>query len=350
MCDMNDILDSYLHESHGPTVLATLFSVYGSHVYHPGAMALLQRDGSMCGSVSAGCLEDDLIAHAEPLFADGGAKMVRYCGEELADSVLGLGLGCGGDVSVLLELLPDVREESHVFALHEALRRDIVCACATYWNPEDSSIQHAPQRIIVTDATCVFDSTRNQPIRERLLQMTQAPTNANDGETLIVIHKPALTLTVFGAGEVASALSALADIMGWRVCRMESKEALAVAERGIRTDSFVVILTHNDDLERQLLGALLPQNLPYIGALGSRSRLARVIGAVRQANPEITERQWAALHAPIGLDIGGDSPGEIALSIVSEIVASLHGRTGCSLREKLRTLHPRNDTISEFTV
>jgi len=50
------------------------------------------------------------------------------------------------------------------------------------------------------------------------------------------------------------------------------------------------------------------------------------------------------------LDIGGDSPGEIALSIVSEIVASLHGRTGCSLREKLRTLHPRNDTISEFTV
>jgi len=307
-------------------------------------------DGATCGSVSAGCLEDDLLEHAQSLFAQGGSKMIRYCADELTDAVFGLGLGCGGGVSVLLELLPDTCDHSHLAVLHDAQQKGVTCISATYWNRADSVSTSAPQRVIVANDECVYDATCESATRERLLGATRATCVAHDDAILVISHIPPLALTVLGSGEIAEALMELANALGWRGLQVEAKRALSVAQTEMNSDSYAVLLTHNEALEEQLLSLLLPMNVRYIGVLGSRSRLARVIGTVRDAHPDISEEQWRILHAPVGLDIGAESAKEIALSIVSEIVAVSHRRSADSLRQSSSTLPPHADIRTDAII
>ncbi len=327
MRNLHDILECYLGKPERTFVLATLFSVDGSHVYRPGALLALAEDGATYGSISAGCLEDDIRSHATSLFADGGSKMIHYCAEEVADNILGLGLGCGGSVSVLLERLPDRRETSHLFHLRKALKQNINCKSVIRWRKEQELSPSPPQRAVYVNDKLVFDTVCDRD-RDDLLERDDTA-----GESLITIHSPQKSLEIFGAGEIATALQTLAEFLQWRVTLISSTEALDCVRAVTVGSDMAVLLTHNDDLETKLLQELLSSSISYVGVLGSRSRITRIVNDLKHNHPEWSDQHWNKLHAPVGLDIGSETAQEIALSIVAEIISSSNKSSGQSLRE-----------------
>ncbi len=322
MRNLHDILERYFQVPERSVVLATLFSVQGSHVYRPGALLALTEDGETFGCISAGCLENDISSHAATLFECGGSKMIHYCAEDIADNVLGLGLGCGGSVCVLLERLPERREDSHLFQLDKALKQNITCKSVIHWQKEQERSPYPPQRTVYANDKLVFGAACDHDSQNSI------DINDETRATLITIHKPHTSLTIFGAGEIATALHKFAEYLRWQVTTISSTEALdRVAEATHGADMFV-LLTHNDELESDLLKELLPSQALYVGVLGSRSRITRIVNDLKHDHPEWPNEYWSKLHAPVGLDIGSESAQEIALSIVAEIISSANNRFG----------------------
>jgi len=162
---------------------------------------------------------------------------------------------------------------------------------------------------------------------------------------------PAPTLVIVGAGHTSIPLSAMAGIAGYRVVLIDARSAFAspdrfpdvdemivdwphkvLAEREITTGTYVAVLTHDSKFEDPLLPILLKSPARYIGVIGSRkTQVARRERLLREG---FGESDLARLRAPIGLDLGAITPEEIAISILAEMVAARHGRSGGSLAAK----------------
>lgn len=166
---------------------------------------------------------------------------------------------------------------------------------------------------------------------------------------------PPLNLLLFGAGYDALPLVDLAKILGWRVTAIDHRAAFANPERLPAADKIIVkgaedlpnqlfedensvavIMTHNYDRDREILRLLLHSECLYIGALGPKKRTEKLLAEI---GGNFSESQMEKLHAPVGLDIGADSPEAIALSIVAEIQAVLHKRAGGFLRERKGSIY-----------
>ncbi|HET6627189.1 MAG TPA: XdhC family protein [Nocardioidaceae bacterium] len=146
------------------------------------------------------------------------------------------------------------------------------------------------------------------------------------------------TVLVVGAGEVATALRAFTTTLGWSAVVVESLEDTLAALPGAEV---VVVTSHQEGVDGPAIAAALAQGTPYIGAMGSRSTQARRREWML-ANG-VSQRQVDSVHAPVGLDIGADTPAEIALAIVAEIVAVRRGASGGSLEGRPGPIHPGLD-------
>ena len=146
---------------------------------------------------------------------------------------------------------------------------------------------------------------------------------------------PGVALLVVGGGEVAEALSGFADTLGWRAQVVDSLDAAVAA---IPEAEAVVVLSHHDGVDAPAIKHALAARPPYLGAMGSRHTQERRRGWLLDHG--VTETQLEALHAPVGLDIGANTPAEIALAVVAEIVAVRRGVSGGSLREREGPIHP----------
>jgi xanthine/CO dehydrogenase XdhC/CoxF family maturation factor len=158
----------------------------------------------------------------------------------------------------------------------------------------------------------------------------------------------------------------MADILGWKTtvidgrprlanqsrfmssCRVflaDPKQALAHIPSGGRTA--VLLMTHNYRYDQQVLRELLQQDIAYIGCLGPRKKLARMLAELEAGGPKVDDTRLQAIHGPAGLDIGAETPEEIALSILAEIKAFLAARPGEPLRGLESTIHSGADTLVE---
>ncbi|MBL0171675.1 MAG: XdhC family protein [Gemmatimonadaceae bacterium] len=172
-----------------------------------------------------------------------------------------------------------------------------------------------------------------------------------------------MSLVLVGAGRGAEAFAAIAHTLGWRVTLVDHRpfvvESVSLPERVARivaraddgiahvsrdSRTAVALLSHQFAIDAEWLERLLPLPLGYVGVLGSRQRAAQLVESLRTGGLEITARMEQRLHAPIGLDLGGESPESIALSAIAEIEAILHGRPGGSLRERHSPIHTRTPT------
>ena len=143
------------------------------------------------------------------------------------------------------------------------------------------------------------------------------------------------TLLVVGDGEVADALVSVATTLGWDATVVGDLDGVHAALP--QADS-VVVLSHHDGLDGPALAAALSSEAGYIGAMGSRRTQERRRAWL--AEHRVSEDAQAVIHGPAGLDIGSDTPGEIALSILAEVVAVRHGVTGGALRDRSGPIHP----------
>lgn len=313
-----------------PAVLATLVAVEGSSYRRPGARLLLLSDGRRVGSISGGCLEEDVITRAAQVRATGQAEAVVYDTSTENDLVWGVGLGCHGVVRVLIEALPP--QPAWVQALDRNMSRRQSCVLTVLHGGEDRA-QWGTR--LAAPGDC--------PDAERLFSETIAPPTA---------------LFIYGAGDDAQPLARLAHELGWRVTvadpratfasttRFPTASHLVVAPSGeliARTApdaaSLAVVMTHHYVHDVPLLRGLLPRPLAYLGLLGPRKRADRILADLSKEGIAITLAQRERLHAPVGLDLGADGPEQVALSILAEMQAVLTGRDARPLRERTRPIH-----------
>ncbi len=304
-----------------PAVLATLVQVEGSSYRLPGARLLWLPDGTHTGSISGGCLEADVIARAEVVLASGRAERVAYDMAAENDLVWGTGSGCAGRVDVLLEVIP-----AEPPAWVAAVRRNLASRATT--------------RLLVAHAGAGALGTR----------LAAAGETAGPGDFLDEIPPPP-HIVVFGAGDDAQPLARLAHELGWQVTVVDSRAASATAGRfpgatvivappesavaalTIDPRTLVVVMTHRFREDAVLLRDLLAAPLVYLGVLGPRRRTERLCAEIGGAAAP------AQLHAPVGLDLGGDTPETVALAILAEMQCLLAGRAPIHLRDRAAPIH-----------
>lgn len=291
--------------------LATVVSVEGSSYRRPGARMLVCEEGTSTGTISAGCLESDVIEHAKRVIRTGEAKLVEYDNTSTSEEMAwGLGLGCNGIVRVLVEPLAP----GSVYI--EALRRSLTAAVTV------ERAYRAPSR---GGSAC-----------EKVFV-----------ETLL----PPVPLVVFGAGHDALPVIELARGLGWHTevvdpqARPVSLSRFAIADKvtlarpeevgeqvRITPRTLTLLMSHDYSHDLQLLGFLLESPARYIGVMGPRQRTEQMLR-------QLAADEEARLHFPVGLDIGANAPAEVALSIVAEMRAALDGRCGGKLRERRGSIH-----------
>ena len=343
--ELRDILDRVRNlEDKGSAVLATVVSLDGSGYRLPGARMLIARDGSVIGTVSGGCLEADLLERAQAVFDTGTPTVVTYDTRTKDDSVFSLNMGCNGVLRVLIEPI----DGNELFGLIEEVFR---------------------ARKPVTVATVITSDDPTHPIGEHITVGTdradrQLP-SANV-ESFIEILRPPFHIFIFGAGFDAVPVVRLAKELGWHVTVVDHRPGYLDAKRlshpdellelrpeqltehlNIEPNAAAVVMTHNFEHDREILAFLLTKNLAYIGALGPKKRTERILAELEADGGEIDSDPVSKLHAPVGLDIGAQTPESIALAIIAEIQATIAGRDAGFLRNRQAPIYDRRSEVAE---
>lgn len=330
MKELAAILQALQSPNSGNAVLATLVSVEGSSYRRPGARLLLTESGVRVGSISGGCLEEDVLMRARQVAETGRAETVVYDTTSENDLVWGVGLGCHGVVRVLIERLEG--RPAWLKALAENFAAGRATELAVVHRGADSAGMGSRlgSRQPGEDPAAIFFET----------------------------VPPPTTLAIFGAGDDVQPLARMAHELGWRVSVADPRPAFATSTRFPTADRVVsapatelvarvappadglaVVMTHHYVHDVPLLRALLPRPLAYLGLLGPKKRAERILTELEREIGPLTSEQRARLHAPVGLDLGADTPEQVALAIMAEMQAALAGRDARPLRERSRPIH-----------
>lgn len=348
---MHDLLPD-LHrwqQTDQPVAIATVVRVYGSAPRPLGAKMAVSAQGEMAGSVSGGCVEGAVAQEAISVLAEGAPKLLEYgIADELAMSV---GLACGGNIEVFVAPLPGALQDAwqeavahrHPLALVTVLQGDHAGSQA-WWTPAGwQNLEALPVPL-----------AELEPLRQEVLarqQSSRMEVQTVDGpvDLFFDLYLPPARLIVVGAVHTAIPLVSIARTLGFYTIVLDARSAFATPERfghadqlivrwpadaladiGLDASTYLVLLTHDPKIDNPVLAHALPSPARYIGALGSRKTHARRLQELQEmgVDPALFER----IHAPIGLDLGGRQPEEIALAIMAEIVAVRNGR---SVREPM---------------
>ncbi|MGC4071467.1 MAG: XdhC family protein [Nibricoccus sp.] len=350
-----------------PAVLATLTKAEGSSYRRTGARLLLREGSPRIGSISGGCLEEDIAAHATQVFATGLPRTLVYDTTGENDLVWGAGLGCHGIVHVLLEPFSGL-PPALAFVEQAWAKREAVVLVTAFG--ETSSSTTAPKTksgpvLALSESGLLWSSATPELAtiaRRQLLagrSITLPANEASGGAGVFVEYlPPPPALTLFGAGDDAQPLVRLAAELGWLVTVIDSRPAYAtstrfpeaqfvrvsspteaVASASLDARSLVVVMTHRYLDDTPILRDLLPRPLGYLGLLGPKKRAEKIFADLARDGLAITPEMRARLHGPVGLDLGGGTPEEVALAILAEIQAVRSGRDARPLRERTRPIH-----------
>lgn len=363
--------------------LATVVQVRGSVYRRPGARLLMLEDGTSHGLISGGCLENDVRARCREVLESGQSTLVTYDTTSSQDIVWGLGLGCRGVVQVLVEPLlaqaPFNAESFNALSwLGEGLERGQCSVLATIYAAEPASdraqvlvgarlmlrgddFAHDEIAEFAADLAAQMQADAHLSLYEERSFNARYEVRGAKVEAFVEFVAPPLPLTIFGTGEDAQPLASLARQMGWHVTVVDTRDGGPPAcfpdahqiikarpeEVGARLPldarAVAVVMTHNFLADWEILKALLPSSCRYIGLLGPKRRANELLERLSQrslsSGIEPTPPQLERLHAPIGLDIGAETPEEIALSIIAEIKAHLSQRSGGFLRARSGGIH-----------
>lgn len=347
-------------------VSALLVDVEGSAPLPAGASMLIDSDGRIEGSITGGCVEGAVVQEAQAVLAGGGPRLVTYgISDELAGTV---GLTCGGTVHIFVHELAGDAAEAEGAALAAAAEGRPV-AVATLLDGEGAGAKLAlvdGETIGSLGGPALLDRSVERDAAGLLEQgVTTLRRYGADGAVLgaeLRVHvrsfAPPPQMVICGAIDFSAALGRLASEMGYAVTICDPREPFlrsarfeavaevvvgwpqdALAGRELGPRDAVLVFTHDPKLDRPALIAALETEVGYVGALGSRKTTEE--RERRLAEAGVDAGQLARVHAPCGLDIGGSTPEEVAISVLAEIVAERSGRAGEPLRETSGNIQPR---------
>lgn len=349
--------------------LATVVRVHGSAYRSPGARMLIQDDGRWVGSISGGCLEGDALRKARTVMADEKPMLITYDTREESNQQLGIGLGCNGVIDVLLEpvVAGDPANPIAVFEHLVSLNQPV--ALATPLSETTGNTKLA----LFADGSVAYGIPDNAPnpalkkeleqrFKERRSKVVQV-----DGQLFFTeCIEPAISLLIFGGGFDARPVCAFAKQLGWEVQVTDEcvshiapvffpqADKLTLCQRTFIDREFTitpytacVLMSHNFDYDRDVLKKILPSSSPYIGIIGPRKRFEKMRSELEQQGVFLTADDLHRIHAPAGLDIGAETPDEIAISLLSEIQSKFTGRSGGFLKYRSGPIHQRDPQSDE---
>jgi len=343
--------------SSSPAALITITRTRGSTFRRAGASMLVMRTGTLVCELSGGCPQRDIVLRAQRAMEQGQPALVGYGRESNFDVMLET--GCGGELEVLIEPWQQPDDLLFLDAIAQLRERRQSGAMASVFASNGDALSGRPQRLVQGEQT-LWSNIGQPALGERVLAELAVSTidggaavarpvesSGRHYDILLESLRPPLALVVIGDGADAAALARLSRQLGWHttvVSQREPRQALDGAHQltasprslsgQVRLDSMtaVVVMTHRLEHDLAYLGELLDTPVPYLGCIGSRQRAEQIRAALPRPDPR--------LRAPAGLDVGSETPEEIALAIAAEILATRNGRSGGSLVHSQVSIHP----------
>lgn len=367
LTQIDRILAARRLDAAGDVVIATLVDLQGNGYRRPGARLLVQPDGSVVGAISGGCLERDVARNAFAATRDGPALVCIDTRSGVFGRADRHGTGCDGVLHLLLERPADAALDA---LARIALARDAArpLALLTIFEGAGRWAGLLGTRAALDD-TLIVDGALAGPAHAAIAQALQKARQdrrshgltlsegADTLRALVEFVAPPPELVIVGTGVDAEILAQLAAPLGWRVrvlgghalglARFEGHRTQVVSARptpvelALHADAYVVLMSHGLALDSAVLPIALQSEAAYVGLLGPRRRTAKLMAALHAADRLPSPAELARLATPIGLDIGGDDPTEVALSILAQVVARKNGRAGGAFVEPaIHAAHP----------
>jgi xanthine/CO dehydrogenase XdhC/CoxF family maturation factor len=348
------------------TALATVVHVEGSSYRRPGARMLITEDGELTGAISGGCLEGDALRKALSAIVQQQNKLVTYDTTDEDDAKLGIQLGCNGVVHILFEPIMTDQLFNPVRLLQELVNNHEDSVMVTLFSLDQ--LQQPGTSLLYgkglsrTGLTAAGQADLAIAAEEALQKKSsdfRTFQYYDQAVTGFVEFIPApLELIIAGAGNDVQPLVDIVSVLGWHTTVVDGRASHATLQRFAKADrvlvakpdevlkktgtgahTFFVLMTHNYNYDLALLKQLITRNCAYIGVLGPKKKLQRMLDELSNDGVVPDAKQLALIHGPVGLDIGAETAEEIAVSIVAEINTVLRRRSGASLKDKEHGIH-----------
>jgi xanthine dehydrogenase accessory factor len=364
-----DVIENLLARTRlGESVaLCTVVTASGSTPRGPGTSMLVAGDGSVVGSISGGCVESAVYELALEVLSSGEPRLVSYgAGDE---SVFSVGLLCGGTIDVFVERVGPANVTEFEFAVKVADRGQTAVLATLVSAGKPGPPGRGPGgHLVIADrlvkGSLGVGSLDAAVVRAADSLTTSRTLTAPDGDVVFArVLAPRPRMIVFGATDFVAAVAHAAAFVGYRVTVCDARPVFATTDRFPMADEVVVdwpdrylrqqagaglidartaicVLTHDDRFDVPLLEvALTLPAIGFVGAMGSRRTHDERVARLRERG--IGDKQLARLSSPIGLDLGGRTPEEIAIAIMAEIISVRENGTGLPLRDRDGDVHQR---------
>lgn len=351
-------------------ILATVVHVEGSSYRRAGARMLVDEYGNITGAISGGCLEGDALRKALFALDRQENKLVTYDTSDEDDAVIGAQLGCNGIIQVLFEPIDYTDGNNPCELLITIAAQEVPMAVSIVFDL-DKSQQQLGTSLIADENQAVSGQQLPNDLQQALLFKSKEVINENascfaelttEEKTQFVfiqIHQPPVKLVLVGAGNDAQILAQQADLLGWKVTVTDGRPTHANKERFIGSCQVIVtkpeetlkniiidnrtcfvLMSHNYNYDLSVLKLLLGNpETPYIGILGPLKKYERMLNELADEGIEVSKEDLAKIHAPVGLEIGAETPAEIGLSVLAEIQSVLTDKEARPLKQKTEPIH-----------
>ncbi|QLE00771.1 XdhC family protein [Galbibacter sp. BG1] len=321
------------------SVLATVVALEGSSYRRPGVRMLIREDGKMTGAVSGGCVEKEILRQSTSVFKTGIPKIMTYDGRYR--------LGCEGILYILLE--PFMVDQNFVNLFNDVLLNRQHFSIISYFRKNAGADKGFGSVLQLANGTTSSFSGKDKTnvFTEELEKFSQN-------------LKPYLKLIVIGAEHDSVQLAALASLNGWEVVivapeddarslanfpgatKIENTTPANFNYKTIDRETAVLLMTHSFNKDLQFLIQMRNLDLRYLGILGPVRRREQLFQKIIEEFPETDPLFFENIHAPAGINIGAETPQEIAVSVIAEILAVFREQDVFMLKERRGKIHSDN--------
>lgn len=348
--------------------LGTVVKVEGSAYRRIGARMFVSNNGQWVGGISGGCLEGDALKRAQVAIMKNQSSIVIYDTTEDDPHQIGVGLGCNGRIEVLFTPIDHQDENNQIEFLkgitHQRTSTILLQLLSTSngnASKRGNFYQVSQIHQLSTDIQVSPESIQEKLQIVQQKQKSEVFAFSNEKgehfEILFELIRPKVKLVCIGDNYDINAFMGIAKELGWeihvagkarklsRIVYEMAKQVYSIPEAAdIEVDDYtaIVLMSHDYKTDLNLLRQYLSLDVPYIGLLGPKKRLLKMQDELEGEGLEVNLEEKINLYAPVGLDIGAESPEEIALSIAAEIIGVFREREGGYLRKRKGTIHQRD--------
>ena len=348
--------------------LGTVVKVEESAYRRIGARMYVRSHGEWTGGISGGCLEGDALKRAQIAINKNESSIVVYDTMDDDSHQIGVGLGCNGRIEVMFTPIDPFDKENPIeFLKSITATRDTVALIqilhnSSHYPPETGSFFPESKLEKLVHVSGISEDILKNCIEEARLKRKSRTFQLTDErggqlEILVELIRPKIKVICVGDNYDVNAFVSIVHELGWEVhiagkTRKLSKDLFQIAKSvqeykdtpriPIDEHTAVILMSHDYKTDLDLLRHFLKKEISYIGLLGPRKRMIKMQNELHEEGLDVQLDDLAHLFGPVGLDIGAESPEEIALSIASEIVATLRNREGSPLRKREGPIHERD--------